>query len=54
MNRKQVKNSGGDKKRFTRTATKTKKINIAPKISRGGIRLWIKKSKGDWGNPVAF
>lgn len=28
-----------DKKVFTRTASKSKKINIAPKIFRGGIRL---------------
>lgn len=28
-----------DKKVFTRTAAKSKKVNIAPKIFRGGIRL---------------
>lgn len=28
-----------DKKIFTQTAHSTKKINVAPKISRGGIRL---------------
>lgn len=28
-----------DKKVFSRTASKSKKINIAPKIFRGGIRL---------------
>lgn len=28
-----------DKKIFRRTAVKTKKINIDPKIFRGGIRL---------------
>ncbi len=28
-----------DKKVFTRTAAKSKKINIDPKIFRGGIRL---------------
>ena len=28
-----------DRKVFTRTAAKSKKINIAPKIFRGGIRL---------------
>lgn len=28
-----------DMKRFTTTAKKVKKINIAPKIMRGGIRL---------------
>ena len=30
-----------DKKVFTRTAAKSKKINIAPKIFRGGIRLCV-------------
>ena len=29
-----------DQKIFSHTAEKTKKINIAPKVSRGGIRLW--------------
>lgn len=28
-----------DKKVFQRTASKSKKMNIAPKIFRGGIRL---------------
>lgn len=28
-----------DKKIFTNTAKKTKKINVSPKPSRGGIRL---------------
>jgi hypothetical protein len=28
-----------DKKVFSRTAAESKKINIAPKIFRGGIRL---------------
>lgn len=28
-----------DKKIFAHTANKTKKINIAPKVMRGGIRL---------------
>ena len=28
-----------DKKVYTQTANSTKKINVAPKISRGGIRL---------------
>lgn len=28
-----------DRKVFTRTAARSKKINIAPKIFRGGIRL---------------
>lgn len=30
---------GKDKKIFKRTANKSKKINIAPKLMRGGIRL---------------
>lgn len=30
---------GKDKKVFTRTAAKSKKMNIAPKIFHGGIRL---------------
>lgn len=29
-----------DNRLFTHTAMKTKKINIAPKVSRGGIQLW--------------
>lgn len=35
------KSLGGkkDKRVFTQTAQKVKKINIAPKLSRGGIRL---------------
>lgn len=28
-----------DAKRFSRTADKTKKINVRPRIMRGGIRL---------------
>lgn len=28
-----------DKRRFSRTAVRTKKINVNPKIYRGGIRL---------------
>ena len=28
-----------DQRIFSHTAEKTKKINIAPKVSRGGIRL---------------
>ena len=38
MKRKHM-TSGKDKKVYTQTAKKIKKINIAPKISRGGIRL---------------
>lgn len=32
-------NARRDKKRFTRTAVHTKKINVNPTILRGGIRL---------------
>ena len=32
-------NSVAAKKSFTRTAIKTKKININPKVQRGGITL---------------
>lgn len=38
MNRKGTKKKK-DRKIFTQTANNTKKINVAPKISRGGIRL---------------
>ena len=38
MKRKVMKQAK-DKKIFRRTAVKTKKINIAPKVMRGGIRL---------------
>ncbi len=37
-NRKPMKPSK-DRKVFTQTAKKVKKINIKPKLSRGGIRL---------------
>ena len=30
---------GPDKRIFRNTASKTKKINVAPRIMRGGIRL---------------
>lgn len=38
MKRKHMK-SRKDKRVFTQTAAKVKKINVAPKIARGGIRL---------------
>lgn len=38
MKRKRMK-KGRDQKMFKRTASKTKKINIAPKNMRGGTRL---------------
>jgi hypothetical protein len=34
-----------DKKVFQRTAAKSKKMNIAPKIFRGGINQFIKRHK---------
>lgn len=37
MHRKSA--SGADKKIFRNTASRVKKINVAPKIMRGGIRL---------------
>ena len=39
MARKKMKNRQKDAKIFRRTASKSKKINIDPKIMRGGIRL---------------
>lgn len=38
MKRKAM-NPRKDKKIFRRTAVKTKKINLAPRVMRGGIRL---------------
>lgn len=37
--KKRVRSVRKDKKIFTRTAEKSKKINLAPRIMRGGIRL---------------
>lgn len=37
--RRKVMRRAKDRKVFRRTAVKTKKVNIAPKIMRGGIRL---------------
>lgn len=39
MKRMKTKSRSVDSKIFRRTAVKTKKININPGISRGGIRL---------------
>lgn len=36
--RKRVR-AGKDRRIFSRTASKSKKINIEPKVFRGGIRL---------------
>lgn len=38
MKREKLK-TAKDKKVFKRTAAKTKKINLAPKVMRGGTRL---------------
>lgn len=37
--KKRVRSARKDKRIFTRTAEKSKKINLAPRIMRGGIRL---------------
>lgn len=39
MPNRKTTNKKIDKKIFSHTAEKTKKINVEPKVSRGGIRL---------------
>lgn len=39
MKRRRIKNIRKDKKVFTRTAMRTKKVNLGLTIPRGGIRL---------------
>lgn len=39
MAHRESMNSGKDKKVYTQTASKVKKINVKPKTQRGGIRL---------------
>lgn len=39
MKRNKVKNVKRDKRKFTKTANKTKKINVSPGQWRGGICL---------------
>lgn len=39
MSKRQAMKPKKDKAVFTNTAKKIKKINVAPKIARGGIRL---------------
>lgn len=39
MKRKSIRNVRKDQRIFSRTAKSAKKINLAPKIMRGGIRL---------------
>lgn len=39
MKRRRIRNVRKDKKIFTRTAMRTKKVNLGLTIPRGGIRL---------------
>ena len=39
MKRRRIRNVAKDKKVFTRTARRTKKVNLGLSIPRGGIRL---------------
>lgn len=39
MKRRRIRSVRKDKKIFTRTARRTKKVNLGLTISRGGIRL---------------
>lgn len=39
MHRKEITNVALDQRVFNRTARHTKKINVAPKVQRGGIRM---------------
>lgn len=39
MRRHRVKSPRKDSRIFSRTARKAKKINLAPRVMRGGIRL---------------
>lgn len=39
MSKRKAMRKGKDKTVYTQTANKVKKVNIAPKLSRGGIRL---------------
>lgn len=39
MAHRKRRSPGPDKKAFARTASKTKDINVKPKVMRGGIRL---------------
>lgn len=39
MKRRKIRNIQKDKKVFTRTARRTKKVNLGLTIPRGGIRL---------------
>lgn len=39
MAKRRSMKKGKDKAVYTQTANKVKKVNVAPKLSRGGIRL---------------
>lgn len=39
MGKRRALSRGKDKKVYTQTAQRVKKINVAPKMARGGIRL---------------
>lgn len=39
MGKRQAMKKSKDKKVYTQTANNVKKINVKPKLSRGGIRL---------------
>ena len=39
MHRKPIESPALDQRIFMRTARRVKKINVAPKVQRGGIRL---------------
>ena len=39
MSKRQAMKKSKDKKVYTQTANSVKKINVKPKLSRGGIRL---------------
>lgn len=39
MKRHRIRNVRRDKRTFSRTAKQAKRINLAPRVMRGGIRL---------------
>lgn len=39
MKRRKIRNRRKDKRMFNQTANKTKKVNLSPRIMRGGIRF---------------
>lgn len=40
MAKREAMKRSKDKRVYTQTANKVKKVNVKPKLSRGGIRLW--------------